>query len=346
MAITQISRDTLTEVVDIVRVISTDDLAAVAASGYLTAQIPNLEAINNGVWNWLPQDVVLVSASDGAQLFTLSSDQTTLVAFPVGNGNVALPVVSGDFTVFDGTTGSLSDAGYSPSNAAKTKVVMANGASIVSHIATYIDTTGTIAEDAATAINGGNLQAGLSGTAGTVASFPSAATSGALVVAAVTNTSGNFNTTISNAAAVAQSQVVSVPDGGTSASNFLLSNSAAGQTIATGNLTLTAGYVIESAVNGLTALAGGAQAGTALTAQINRVTTVATAADSVQLPLAIVGKVVTVINAAAANAMAVFPQTGQIINALSANASISVAANKVITFYCAVAGTWNSQLTA
>lgn len=119
-----------------------------------------------------------------------------------------------------------------------------------------------------------------------------------------------------------------------------------GLTAATGDIGASTGYVTQSAVNGLTALAGGAQAGTALTRQINRVTTVATAADSVQLPAATVGRVVTVINAAAANAMAVFPQTGEIINALAANASISVAANKVITFYCAVAGTWNSQLTA
>lgn len=117
-------------------------------------------------------------------------------------------------------------------------------------------------------------------------------------------------------------------------------------TSSAGNFVSTAGYFTRSAVNGLTALAGGAQAGTALTREINRVTTVATAADSVQLPAATAGRVVTVINAAAANAMAVFPQTGEVINALSANASISVAANKTIQFFCAVDGTWNSILTA
>lgn len=106
-------------------------------------------------------------------------------------------------------------------------------------------------------------------------------------------------------------------------------------------------YALElSATDALTALAGGAQAGTALTHGINRVTTVASAADSVQLPKAAAGAVVVVINAAAANAMAVFPQTGEIINALSANASLSVAANKAIMFFCAVDGTWNSLLTA
>lgn len=108
----------------------------------------------------------------------------------------------------------------------------------------------------------------------------------------------------------------------------------------------TTNVPIVGVLNGITALVGGAQAGTALSATINRVTTVASAADSVQLPVALAGRQVTVINAAAANAMAVFPRTGEIINALAANASISVAANKTIIFSCAVAGTWNSVLTA
>lgn len=101
------------------------------------------------------------------------------------------------------------------------------------------------------------------------------------------------------------------------------------------------------ATNAFTAFAGGGQgSATPLISMINRVTTVATAADSVLLPLAVAGRQVTVINAAAANAMAVFPRTGEIINALSADASISVAANKTIIFSCAVTGTWNSVLTA
>lgn len=103
----------------------------------------------------------------------------------------------------------------------------------------------------------------------------------------------------------------------------------------------------KSTANGITAFAGGGQASaTQLAAGINRVTTVASAADSVKLPQAVPGRAIVVINAAAANAMDVFPQTGDIINALAANAQLSVAANKTIEFWCAVLGTWNSQLTA
>lgn len=100
-------------------------------------------------------------------------------------------------------------------------------------------------------------------------------------------------------------------------------------------------------ISGLTAHAGGGQTSAVpLIASINRVNTVATGADSVLLPPAQPGTVVTVINAAASNAMAVFPSVGDLINALSANASLSVAANKTITFFCATPGKWNSQLTA
>lgn len=98
----------------------------------------------------------------------------------------------------------------------------------------------------------------------------------------------------------------------------------------------------NTTANGLTALAGGAQAGTPLINGINRVTTVASAADSCQLPSAIPGRRVVVINAAAANSMNVFPQTGEIINALAANAAYAHAANKGVEFVCAVTGTWNT----
>lgn len=105
--------------------------------------------------------------------------------------------------------------------------------------------------------------------------------------------------------------------------------------------------LLHSATNAITAAAGGGQAnGVALTSTVSRVTTVATAADSVKLPAATPGAFMIVTNAAAANSMNVFPQTGEAINALAANAAFAMAANKTAIFYCAVAGTWNSILTA
>ena len=99
--------------------------------------------------------------------------------------------------------------------------------------------------------------------------------------------------------------------------------------------------------NAITAFAGGGQGSAVqLAYRMSRVTTVASAADSVKMPAAKAGMKMTVINAAAANAMTIYPATGEVINALAANAGLSVAANKAILFVSAVDGTWNTNLTA
>lgn len=104
---------------------------------------------------------------------------------------------------------------------------------------------------------------------------------------------------------------------------------------------------MNSVANALTARAGGGQGlATALSASINRVTTVASAADSVRLPVALPGMRITVINAAAANAMNVFPATGGTINALAANTALSVVANRGAMFVCAVAGNWQAIVSS
>jgi hypothetical protein len=106
-------------------------------------------------------------------------------------------------------------------------------------------------------------------------------------------------------------------------------------------------FGVGTPVNGLTAHAGGGQAGaTPLTGDVNRVTTVATAADSVLLPAAKAGLKLTVINAAAANSMNVFPAAGDAINAAAANAAQALAAGKADLFVCAVDGVWNTIASA
>lgn len=107
------------------------------------------------------------------------------------------------------------------------------------------------------------------------------------------------------------------------------------------------GIPLSSAANAITAFAGGGQqSATPLTAVINRVTTVATAADSVTLPLAVAGMSLQISNAAGANSMNVFPNTGDAINALAANAAFAVAAGKTVEFFSAVAGIWHTILSA
>ena len=103
---------------------------------------------------------------------------------------------------------------------------------------------------------------------------------------------------------------------------------------------------LSSYANGITATASGTQTTAyALSATYNRVTTVATAGDAVKLPKAVNGSSFYVFNTSA-NSMNVFPNTGDAINALSANAAYALAAGKGAEFICMVNGTWNTMLSA
>lgn len=118
---------------------------------------------------------------------------------------------------------------------------------VANHIIVSTNTTGALANLTGTAIQSGNLQAGLSGTAGYVASFPSTALKGSLRLTAVANT-GDTVTTISNVA-MGQASVISIPDPGTATASFVLDNGST-QIIATGNLQLLLGNFIAGATGG------------------------------------------------------------------------------------------------
>lgn len=102
-----------------------------------------------------------------------------------------------------------------------------------------------------------------------------------------------------------------------------------------------------SYTNAITAFATGGQASAVpLTTVINRITTVGTAGDSVKLPAAAPGLMLVVTNAAAANSMNLFPNTGDAINAGAANAAFAIVAGKTVSLSCAVAGIWHAVLSA
>lgn len=129
---------------------------------------------------------------------------------------------------------------------------------ILNHIATYSNTNGGLTEDASTAINGGNIQAGLSGTAGALYSFPGTAAKGKLIVAGVANT-GNTDVTLSNVAH-GQATVYSIPDAGGAVGRMLVANTATPFT--------TAHLLASSGTGGLVVDSGVATAAVQLSANI------------------------------------------------------------------------------
>ena len=226
MAITSITRDWGVDPA-IVRIISTDTLAAIGAAGYLTAQADNIAAVNSGAFEWKTSDFVLVMGSDGWDLFSVDPTFTALNVWEPNSGvaYVGGPSTIGDFAVYQSVTGNIEDLGYLPSDAAKTRVVMAGSAVVVNHIAKFVDTTGTVDDTAGAAINSGNIQAGLSGTAGTLISFPAVAANGSFIWAAVGN-AGNFNVTVSPVSTQGQATVYTIGDIGAATGGIPVSTGA------------------------------------------------------------------------------------------------------------------------
>ncbi len=205
----------------IVRIVSQDSLAAIGTSGYLLAQADIISALNEGPFEWVESDMVLVYASDGWGFFQVDPDFESLTPFVFGGDVVGAPVVVGNFAVFQSTSGNLEDLGYLPSDAAKTRVVMAGSAVQIGYIAHFIDTTGTIDDTAGAVINAGNIQAGLSGTAGSFLAYPAVASNGSFRFVPVGN-AGNFNASISPVSSLGQSSVYTIPDPGAATANFVL----------------------------------------------------------------------------------------------------------------------------
>jgi hypothetical protein len=168
-----------------------DNLATITAAGYL-----NSSSIQAGI---------PLSNADVIMALYSFNQQTVAGTFGIFTVNIATSTGQITLSEWTGTSGVLLPT-------------------IANHLATYTNTTGTLGEDAATAINGGNIQAGLSGTAGTIASYPATAARGSLILAAVANT-GNTATTISNVA-MGQASVISIPDPVAATADFLLAPAA------------------------------------------------------------------------------------------------------------------------
>lgn len=227
MAITEIARDWGVNP-SIVRITSTDTLAAVGTTGYLTAQAANIATVNSGAFEWIISDFVLVYASDGWDFFSIDPTFASLNVWEPGAGVAVIgaPVVVGDFAVFQSTSGNIEDLGYSPSDASKTKVVMASGTEVIGRLAHFSDTAGTVDGAASAVSNLGNISAGASGTAGSFISFPAVAANGTFIWAAVGN-AGNFNVTVSPVSTQGQATVYTIPDIGAATGGIVVSTTAA-----------------------------------------------------------------------------------------------------------------------
>jgi hypothetical protein len=229
--------------------VTTDNLATITTAGYLNN-------IDLSVFPIYASDRISCLYSYNEQTksgiladFTVSiTNGVIILVIFVNPGNVLLPVVSGNFPSFNGTSGQIKDSGISASNPLKSKVASINNTTTVNHIATYTDANGTIGEDPVTAINSGSIQAGMSGIAGSLISFPTAANTGSIQIIPNSN-SGNFTTVITNQA-MGQTSTIAMPDPGAASAKFIL-DSASNQMVA-GSRLLLAKVTGTEAANAIT----------------------------------------------------------------------------------------------
>lgn len=196
----------------VIYVLTNDTYAQVTATGYLNQEKQNGTTFNN-------QQMALVYTTDDGPVWLK-------VAITYSGATVLNTVVS---LVEISSPGSI---------------VLPT---ITNHLIVSTNITGTLSNLTGTAINNGTIQSGLlaGGIVGSFVAYPTTTLSGFLELLPTVNGSGNFNTIITNAASVAQSQTISVPDVGAATGQFVAKTAA----FVSGNFPQnsgTAGLVIDS----------------------------------------------------------------------------------------------------
>lgn len=108
-----------------------------------------------------------------------------------------------------------------------------------------------------------------------------------------------------------------------------------------GNGSGSSRWVFDTGSSALTASAVQTQGQGTLVDYVNIVTTVGTAGDVVTLPSGVPGEKCIVMNAAAANALTIYPESGDALDGVT-NGSLSLSAGEVVEFIAQDAGGWRT----
>lgn len=145
---------------NLVGIVTTDDLTAITTAGYFASQSDEVELLNNGVWQWEPEDLVLIYYATGLiGWFTYDATTDAFVSLAANGGlsntlssgfvfvgnasNIATGVaMSGDATIAN--TGALTIA-----NSAITTAKLNNNAVTFAKLDTSVLQSATVALTAA-----------------------------------------------------------------------------------------------------------------------------------------------------------------------------------------------------
>lgn len=127
------------------RMTTTDNLATITAAGYLNENLSENLDLSTSDLIMVIYNYVEATDSGDIDFFSVSiSNGVITLAQDISGGNVELPTVDGNFALFANTDGKITDDSISPSDASKSKVVMADGATVVDELASFADTSGTV----------------------------------------------------------------------------------------------------------------------------------------------------------------------------------------------------------
>jgi hypothetical protein len=123
----------------IISILTTDTLDSITTPGYMNS----LQDLST---TFLPTDINFIAYNGGIDVFSSSFGVGGVITLETLSlfSNIVPPITNGDFAVFSGTSGSLQDKGYKPSNPAKTVICSVNNATTVGALATFSDTVGTV----------------------------------------------------------------------------------------------------------------------------------------------------------------------------------------------------------
>lgn len=263
----------------IVRIVTDSTLAQVTTAGWYSQTAPN---------QLQPTDELEIAYAQGtgsaATAFFSVSIAAGVVTLSVAESGVVLPVVSGDFAVFSGTSGSIADLGYSPTNPALAKVSMFSGTSVANALPVFADTAGSIKPASTTTTLGFslNVTGTVTGSTGLVATTGNVTASagnlvglglsyGATPIAQVDP--GSCTITAAAGAANTSTVTIQLKDGSgtnltqsvlfrvysSSASNGLTLQGAAstGYSVASGGLSLANGSAVTTQITAMSSATGG-----------------------------------------------------------------------------------------
>lgn len=131
-----------------VQLIVTDSLSVLTTAGYLTTQalVPNTVYPTDIVDCIYSYDKATDSGTYGEFTVSIAAGGVITLVQDVSEANVSISgsVTTGDFAVYAAGTNQIKDSGFLPSDATKTRVVMASAATTTNLPAVFADATGTV----------------------------------------------------------------------------------------------------------------------------------------------------------------------------------------------------------